>query len=479
MTEKSMIEFRNLINALPDIILILKNGEIILANEKAESVQKQLVGTNIKEYLLDSFDKAIKRLSLLSKENKYIGPKDYDVRLKDGSTRHFEMMSNYILIEGEEAILTVARDITSIKKDLNSAARVQRKVMLKKTPIFNGIEIGSVYVPAKTVSGDFYFWDKVSDEKIVGVLGDIPGKGISAAMNISAFEILFHEAVQSHRTLHEIVRVLNERVTTYFQNKYVAAILFIMDLKNNQIELVSAGINDFYSLNCRNRLEHHSLRGPFLGMFNHLEFDKAILTLDSVKRIILFTDGVSELIQRGVLAKSLFEEPYNFRLSMQLTTILENQLLDSMGLKDDSTALIIDFGTEGITKEYILEGLSNYQYEVERIVSEIASPDMIFQVQLILMELITNAFKYGNGGNEELPIKVIVIEYKDRLIIEVIDFGVKSKQFVFKSHIEDDELMDESGRGLYLINQFADYCYYNGNSVIAEIEREKEMKNEV
>lgn len=479
MPEKSMIEFRNLINALPDIILILKNGEIILANEKAELVQKQLVGTNIKEYLLDSFDNAIKRLSLLSKENKCIGPRDYDVRLRDGSTRHFEMTSNYLLIGGEEAILTVARDITSMKKELNSAARVQKKVMLKKIPILDGVEIGPVYVPAKTVSGDFYFWDKLSDEKIIGVLGDIPGKGISAAMNISAFEILFHEAIQSHRTLQEIVRDLNEKVSTYFQNKYVAAILFIMDLKNNQIELVSAGINEFYSLNCRNRLEHHSLRGPFLGMFNYLEFDGIILTLNSVKRIILFTDGVSELIQRGTFAKELFEESYNFRLSMQLTAILENQLLDNLGLKDDSTALIIDFGTESTTKEYILEGLSNYQYEIERIVSEFASPNMFFQIQLILMELITNAFKYGNDSNEELPIKVIVIEYEDRLIIEVIDFGVKNKQFIFKTHIEDDELMDESGRGLYLINQFADYCYYNGNSVIAEIEIEKEKENEV
>ena len=470
MTEKSLNEFRELIDALPDIVLILKNGEIILANEKAEMVQTQLVGSNIREYLFDSFEKASTRLSTLSKHNKVIGPTDYEVRLRDGTIRHFEMMSNHIVIEGESAVLTIARDITLRKKDLNSAARVQKKVMLKKIPNITGIEIGTAYIPSKTVSGDFYFFNKVSESKIIGILGDISGKGIGAAMNISAFEILFHEAVDDKKSLREIVQILNKKVSLYFPNEYVAAMLFAIDLNVNKIDLISAGIDEFYSLDCRQELSQHHLRGPFLGMFNHLTFDEVTFSLDCIKRILLFTDGLSELIHDQKIELQLFEEPYNYKLKTNLTKLVEDQHLSDVGLRDDSTALIFDFGTEGVTKEYILDGLSNYQYVVEKIVDGINKPDMRFQIQLILMELITNAFKYGNDGNEELPIKVTVIDYKDRLIIEVKDFGVRDKHFVIKTHIEDHELLEESGRGLYLIHQFADHCYYNGNSVIAEIE---------
>lgn len=73
------------------------------------------------------------------------------------------------------------------------------------------------------------------------------------------------------------------------------------------------------------------------------------------------------------------------------------------------------------------------------------------QVQMIISELLLSAFKYGNAENEDLPIKLKVIDYADRMIIEVTDLGILPKP-----------------RGLQ--SQFESNRYNHGNSVIVEIE---------
>jgi len=47
-------------------------------------------------------------LSLLSEETKVVGPTDYEVTLKSGEKRQFEMISTYFTIDGMPATLTTA-----------------------------------------------------------------------------------------------------------------------------------------------------------------------------------------------------------------------------------------------------------------------------------------------------------------------------------------------------------------------------------
>lgn len=451
MNFQKLLEYKFFIDALPEIILIIKEGKIILANKKAEEVQSALIGADIREFIKSSFEKAQYRLSLLSDDTRSVGPSEYEVTLKNGEKRHFEMISTFITIEGMPAALTTARDITSRKKDLVYASLLQKKMMYKKLPEVDGLEFGTVYVPAKSVSGDLYFMKRINQAQIIGIIGDISGKGLSAAMSVSAFEVIFHESVKAGIPLMDFVELLSQKVSDYLMNTYVAAIVYLIDLDKGTIELTGAGINEFYAITSKGLLKRYELKGPSLGMFEHLSYDSIKLTLQEITRLILYTDGISDQIFAKEIDPGLFKEKYLYRLVMNLTGILEQRQLEPKGLHDDSTAVMLDFHSHAKSTTHVLYGLKFQEQSVSQVLDKLLHVQYREQVQSIIHELLLSAFKYGNAENEDLPIRLTVLDYMDRIIIEVTDLGILPKQ-------------------VDLLSSEATNRYSHGNSVIVEIE---------
>lgn len=216
-------------------------------------------------------------------------------------------------------------------------------MMYKKLPEVDGLEFGTVYVPAKSVSGDLYFMKRINQAQIIGIIGDISGKGLSAAMSVSAFEVIFHESVKAGTPLMDFVELLSQKVSDYLMNTYVAAIVYLIDLDRGTIELTGAGINEFYAITSKGLLKRYELKGSSLGMFEHLSYDSIKLTLQEIMRLILYTDEISDQIFAKEIDPGLFKEKYLYRLVMNLTGILEQRQHEPKGLHDDSTAVMLDF----------------------------------------------------------------------------------------------------------------------------------------
>ena len=92
--------------------------------------------------------------------------------------------------------------------------------------------------------------------------------------------------------------------------------------------------------------------------------------------------------------------------------------------------------------------------------------DYIFAVQLMLREALTNAVVHGCRMNSGLIIKSTVLISKKEIIIEIEDPG---EGFDWKACENRDYLSSaESGRGLLILEKYADEYEYNtsGNIVI-------------
>ena len=68
-----------------------------------------------------------------------------------------------------------------LEKELDVAREVQYKILPQKNPIYNNLEISSLFVPAFEVGGDYYDFFKISKSKLGLVIADVSGKGIEAA----------------------------------------------------------------------------------------------------------------------------------------------------------------------------------------------------------------------------------------------------------------------------------------------------------
>lgn len=91
--------------------------------------------------------------------------------------------------------------------------------------------------------------------------------------------------------------------------------------------------------------------------------------------------------------------------------------------------------------------------------------DLIFDIKLILNELIVNGALHGNECLESKNVDLSLELYKDRLIIEVMDEGEGITDFDLDRYNPTD--LKSWGRGLVLVNGLSDEFYVIKNKVVA------------
>ena len=339
MLVNSQEKYGEIIDIFPDIIIIVVDESIVLANKVALKYDKDIVGKGIYEYSPNYVETIKKRKNQILKNKIKRTVFDYKVVLKDGKNLDLEVLSSYIIYNGKPAILSIMRDITELKRDLNLAAKIQKDILHKPFPLLDKADMETIYTPAKTVSGDFFYVHKVNEEYIVGILGDVSGKGITAALNISAFNVLFHEAVLNNKDPYNIIKRLNKKVATYMGERYVAACCFSLDFKNNEAKIVGAGINEFMYKKNKCKVENKIVLGPFLGMFENSEFDVQTIQYSTGDEFYFFTDGLDFVLENEKVRKLYFDNNTISESKKKLKNTLNKMLTDVDGVSDDCTVL--------------------------------------------------------------------------------------------------------------------------------------------
>ncbi|SHH02554.1 SpoIIE family protein phosphatase [Tepidibacter thalassicus] len=350
ITDKKILEnvlkeseerYRKIVDISPDAIIITVDGEIVLANKEALKYVNNLVGKSIYKYAPDFAKILNKRINQILKNKTEKAVFDYKVVLDDNKVIDVEVSSSYLVYNGKSAILSIMRDITERKRELYSAAKMQKQLLKKPFSLPDKANMRTLYVPAKTVSGDFFYTCKVDENLIIGIIGDVSGKGVTAALNISAFNVLFHEAVLVSSDLYDIVNNLNKKVVDYLGERYVAACCFSFDFNKNKAHMIGAGINQFVYVNKNDEIEEKIVKGPFLGMFEDSKFDEQIINFKSGDKFYFYTDGLDFIFddktKKNYIKKLTIDELKNY-----IKAHLDNMLTDVNGIKDDCTLLALE-----------------------------------------------------------------------------------------------------------------------------------------
>src|SRR5206468_2295824 len=81
--------------------------------------------------------------------------------------------------------LRIHRDQERASSELAAARSVQELMIPHEKLATPGFEVNTVYNPANEVGGDFYHLQTIGDGGLLLVVGDVAGKGLKAAMNVS------------------------------------------------------------------------------------------------------------------------------------------------------------------------------------------------------------------------------------------------------------------------------------------------------
>ena len=182
----------------------------------------------------------------------------------------------------------------------------------------------------------------IDEDSFIGLIGDVSGKGITAALKISAFNVLFHEAILSSQDPYEILNTLNRKVGNYLGDRYVAACCFKFDFRRKKAKVVGAGINQFIFQTDKGRCERKIVKGPFLGMFENSIFDEELVQFDSGARFYFFTDGLDFVFDNDKMNDILLKKTVIPSFTNDLRKALNEMLTDVDGINDDCTLITME-----------------------------------------------------------------------------------------------------------------------------------------
>jgi len=133
-------------------------------------------------------------------------------------------------------------DRQRIEDDLRLARQIQQCFLPQKLPSIKEIEFCSHYVPALEVGGDFFDIFQLDDSHMGMLVGDIAGKGISAALLMAKITTDLRVLVRACRSPAEVMTRMNMSLMESGQDvMFATALYLVLDLKNRRVTLSNAG----------------------------------------------------------------------------------------------------------------------------------------------------------------------------------------------------------------------------------------------
>ena len=188
-----------------------------------------------------------------------------------------------------------------IEKELEIAGAIQRRLLPKQLPSLTGYEIDAVARPSKNVGGDYYDLIMLADGKYAFVIADVSGKGVPAALLVSTLHASLHAYIDGAADLAQLVKRLNVVVHGNTEaERFITLFMAVLDPSDGTLTYVNAGHNFPFILRTQqSSIQPLSSTGLPLGMFDGVEFQQETVKLDPSEYLVLYTDGVTEAMNKS------------------------------------------------------------------------------------------------------------------------------------------------------------------------------------
>jgi hypothetical protein len=224
--------------------------------------------------------------------------------------------------------LRVQRDQERASSELAAARSVQELMIPQEKIQTPGFEVDSIYNPANEVGGDFFHVQPTEEGGLLVIIGDVAGKGLKAAMNVSMLMGALRRTPE--RSPARILESLNRVLTGSESFTTCQVALFSA---NGEVVLANAGHLPPYL----NSQEITLPGGLPLGVLDDNTYEEVRLYLHPGDRILLMSDGVVE-------ARQPSGELFGFERVHNLTGQSAFYIADAakaFGQEDDITILTI------------------------------------------------------------------------------------------------------------------------------------------
>jgi len=187
-----------------------------------------------------------------------------------------------------------------LRHELEIARRIQLASLPQDTPRIPGLEIAGWSLPALEVGGDYYDYLNGSDDELTVVVGDVSGKGISAALYMSKVQGILRSLHSFHLSPRDLCIHLNDLLDRDLEKNYfVTALAAAIQASERRLILTRAGHLPLYHFRmATHRVELLTPRGIGFGLDQKDIFEQELeeykIVYQSGDVFLFVTDGVTE-----------------------------------------------------------------------------------------------------------------------------------------------------------------------------------------
>ncbi len=184
-----------------------------------------------------------------------------------------------------------------LERDLVLARKVQEGLLPASPPRVKGYHFFDFYQAANQVGGDYYDYVPLSENRIAVVVGDVAGKGVSAALLMAKLAGDVRFLLASESDLAVAVRRINAAFARRsWEDRFVTFVAALLDPVRHQLSLVNAG----HMPPLLRRAEGEIVEvggdeaGLPLGVVDDFPYECSTYPLAAGDSLTIFTDGFSE-----------------------------------------------------------------------------------------------------------------------------------------------------------------------------------------
>jgi sigma-B regulation protein RsbU (phosphoserine phosphatase) len=200
-------------------------------------------------------------------------------------------------------IYSMANEKKRLDHDLEIARDIQRILLPSEAPAINGFQISGINSPARQVSGDYFDYIQVDEERLGVAIADVSGKGVPASLIMAICRSVLRAEAARNPSPADVLRKVNRQLYPDIkEDMFISmAYLILNHQRDGGVTLARAG-HDAPLLYKRQSEMVTSIKSPGMvvgidsgNVFDRLTVDFAV-PLERGDCLILYTDGVTETL---------------------------------------------------------------------------------------------------------------------------------------------------------------------------------------
>jgi serine phosphatase RsbU (regulator of sigma subunit) len=182
-----------------------------------------------------------------------------------------------------------------LRRELELSRLIQTE-MLPRTSLRSGpAEIGGISIPAREVGGDFFNYFVLPDGRLALLVGDVSGKGVSAALLMANIQATLRARLPHETDLARLADRLDREVDQNTPGSvYLTLFLGILETDGRQLRYVNAGHNPQFILRAAGGIEQLGSTGMPIALYSGHGYRDARVLLSAGDLLFFYTDGLVE-----------------------------------------------------------------------------------------------------------------------------------------------------------------------------------------